>query len=46
MLPERPDLAEVAEDLTDVTTWVLAHNAFLKRSTARASRTASVSVRL
>lgn len=35
MLPERPDLAEVAEDLTDVTTWVLAHNAFEAKHRAR-----------
>lgn len=28
MLPERPDLAAVAEDLTDVTTWVMNRNAF------------------
>lgn len=28
MLPERPDLSQTAEDLTDVTRWVLAHNAY------------------
>lgn len=28
MLPERPDLSPVAEDLTDVTRWVLTHNAY------------------